>query len=328
MLFSPNVNFYSHIKISSVFGLYTYIFRIFLNMFGYKLQFIILIISNYRLICCYCCRDEFINDDVYKDYEEETSSKEIDSNKIDKKEKKFIELRVFQEIRKEKQEYPFLFQNYLKEITRDFQDYIFSKMSIEEEIENKNISTYCYNLSIVSRLAYFYVCKFVVNKDKDEMVNIVDNFNKKASIKDVSKYCEYVGMMKKLCKEKGVKFLDPVDRDKINEYFYRFIHLYLLCSLLECVVDFNIPINKDFDSDKMIDFINTRYCNKKVNFVIFPSFFYNGVYFKNGRQFVFTYTLNKKQKKNKKKKMKGKKDNNTFYFKNYEVEKLDKILID
>ena len=147
-------------------------------------------------------------------------------------------------------------------------------MPPDEEIENKYISTYCYNLAIVSRLAYLYVRKFLADKDKKQIENIANSFKKEHKIKNEIKDSEYVVIMEKLCKEREVKFLDHVDRDKINEYFHRLIDMYLLCSLLECVVDFKIPINKDFDGDKMIDFINSG--NRKVNFVIFPSLSHRG----------------------------------------------------
>ena len=49
--------------------------------------------------------------------------------------------------------------------------------------------------------------------------------------------------------------------------------------------------DNDFNSEKMIDFIN-RGKDRKVNFVILPKLFADNNYLKNGKYWVFTYTKN------------------------------------
>ena len=289
----------------------------FLNMFGYKLQFITLMIFNYKLFCCYCCcRDEFINDDVYKNYKEETSSKEVDSNKMQQKEDKFIELLKINHGISDKVIYnvPSM-ERYINDLKYDLKIYITDKSLDDKEIENKDISTYCYNLAIVSRLAYSYVRKFLANKDKEQIENIANSFKKEHKIKNEIKDSEYVVIMEKLCKEREVKFLDPVDKDKINEYFHRLIDMYLLCLIFELEVDFSISDNNDFDNDTMQDQYTCITQKKKVNFTILPSLSHRGSRLLCKKE-VFTYIP------------KGGNKKETFFFDKEKVEKLDKILID
>ena len=70
--------------------------------------------------------------------------------------------------------------------------------------------------------------------------------------------------------------------------------MYFHCDLSFPSVKINFECEENFDSEKMIDFIN-RGKNRKVNFVILPSLFSNVNYLYNGKFWVFTY-LGKKFK--------------------------------
>ena len=67
--------------------------------------------------------------------------------------------------------------------------------------------------------------------------------------------------------------------------------MYFHCDLSFPSVKINFKKEKNFDSEKMIDFIN-RGKNRKVNFVILPSLFSNDNYLQNGKFWVFTYLGN------------------------------------
>ena len=57
------------------------------------------------------------------------------------------------------------------------------------------------------------------------------------------------------------------------------------------MVEIDFKQEEDFNSEKMIDFIN-RGKNRKVNFIILPSLISNGSYLQNGKYWVFTYYKN------------------------------------
>jgi len=79
------------------------------------------------------------------------------------------------------------------------------------------------------------------------------------------------------------KFLSKLFDDLTLMYFH--------CDLSFPSVNINFKIEENFDSEKMIDFIN-RGKNRKVNFVILPSLFSNYNYLQNGKFWVFTYLGN------------------------------------
>ena len=68
--------------------------------------------------------------------------------------------------------------------------------------------------------------------------------------------------------------------------------MYFHCFISFPLVEINFKIKgDDFDSEKMIDFIN-RGKNRKVNFVILPSLFSFGSFLQNGKAWVFTFSKN------------------------------------
>ena len=77
----------------------------------------------------------------------------------------------------------------------------------------------------------------------------------------------------------------------INLYYdlsIMYFHCHISFPLVE--ITFFLADN-EFDSEKMIDFIN-RGKDRKVNFVILPKLFSDNNYLKNGKYWVFTYTKN------------------------------------
>ena len=66
------------------------------------------------------------------------------------------------------------------------------------------------------------------------------------------------------------------------------IWLYFHCNLAFPLVEIDFKNEDDFNSSKMIDFIN-RGKNRKVNFVILPSLISNECFLENGKSWVFTY---------------------------------------
>ena len=83
--------------------------------------------------------------------------------------------------------------------------------------------------------------------------------------------------------------------------------MYFHCDIVFPLIEINFNKKVDFNSKDMIDFIN-KGKNRKVNFVILPSLFYNGNFLQNGKTWVFTYT----QK--------------TFKFEDSKIKQLDELI--
>ena len=87
-----------------------------------------------------------------------------------------------------------------------------------------------------------------------------------------------------LFSEKEIKenknFFPKLFRDLTMMYFHS--------KISSPLVEINFEIEEDFNSEKMIDFIN-RGKNRKVNFIILPSLNANGRFLQNGKSWVFTY---------------------------------------
>ena len=83
--------------------------------------------------------------------------------------------------------------------------------------------------------------------------------------------------------------------------------MYFHCNISFPLIEISFEKEENFNSDKMIDFIN-RGKNRKVNFIILPSLIFNGNYLENGKSWVFTFT------------------NNTFKFDNFMNQFLNELL--
>ena len=101
------------------------------------------------------------------------------------------------------------------------------------------------------------------------------------------------------------------ENTKEQQYLFQLYHelalMYFHCHISFPLVEIDFNKEENFNSDKMIDFIN-RGKNRKVNFVILPSLISNGNFLQNGKYWVFTFT------------------NNTFKFKDTMNEILNGIL--
>ena len=67
--------------------------------------------------------------------------------------------------------------------------------------------------------------------------------------------------------------------------------MYFHCNISFPSIRLNFEKEENFNSDKIIDFIN-RAKNRKVNFIILPSLNSNGIFLQNGKSWVFTFTKN------------------------------------
>ncbi len=64
--------------------------------------------------------------------------------------------------------------------------------------------------------------------------------------------------------------------------------LYFHCELSFSIIDVDFNTDSLFNHEKMIDLFNTG-INRKVDFIILPSLFSNGIFLKNGKSWFFTY---------------------------------------
>ena len=91
------------------------------------------------------------------------------------------------------------------------------------------------------------------------------------------------------------KIFENEENNKKKEYLlnlYRNLSImYFHCFIAFPLVEIDFKKEENFNSEKMIDFIN-RGKNRKVNFVILPSLISNENYLQNGKSWVFTFSKN------------------------------------
>ena len=294
------------------------------------IRIIILIIFNYKIFSCCCCRGNFMNSQDYKGYYSKSSSKSEKINE-DMKNVKNIKIPtgkkvVVKTIKISSNTNLYSageLEKYYNELVRNVQEKVFNNSDECESIENECYAKICYDFAMIARLAYFYVCKFVSNRSKEKTSKIQDDIKCEIDkLCNKNNYTDYLHILLYYCKEKNINFSRSMNGDTINDFFCRLIRIYLFCQLLNCEIDFNSSIiNCDYsndDSNKMRDFINSGVKQKKVNFVILPSILYNGTYIGKMSQLVFTYG-NRVDRKTKKSEL-------TYCFSDEKVKLLDKIL--
>ena len=194
-----------------------------------------------------------------------------------------------------------------KEITRNFQNETYNYMNINENTENENVANFLAKVAEVSRISYNSSLKLLKDmeekfiKKKGYRISLVDENNKKEfsfwiktqekenQINEKNKFKEYKNILNQEnpCKKeentKQYKYL-------LNLY-YDLSLMYFHCHIAFPLVEIDFKTEEDFDSEKMIDFIN-RGKNRKVNFVILPSLFSFGSFLQNGKYWVFTFFKN------------------------------------
>ena len=187
-------------------------------------------------------------------------------------------------------------QNENKEITRNFQNKAFDYMNNHnEKVENETISIFLKEVARISRLAY--------KEGKKLLKKMKEKYGQKKLFEDNEKSRKEISSWVKLLeKEKGKKeyeniigkvklFVNPKNDDEekyLTKLFYELTIMYFHCDLAFPLVSIDFKKEDKFNSDKMIDFINTGN-DRKVNFIILPSLFSNGNYIENGKSWVFTY---------------------------------------
>ena len=186
-----------------------------------------------------------------------------------------------------------------KEITRHFQELASKNMAFEEDIENAKVAIFCENVAHISRTSYnasFKLLKAMEKKYtilKEDKLSLTDeNFRKefsfwiKTSEKDKNIFQEYKNILKQ---EIPLEINENIyEENYLINLFYDLTLMYFHCHIAFPLVEINFKTEDNFDSRKMIDFIN-RGKNRKVNFVILPSLISNGCYLDNGKSWVFTY---------------------------------------
>jgi len=194
-----------------------------------------------------------------------------------------------------------------KEITRNFQNETYNYMNINETVENENAAKFLRYVAQISRIAYNTSYKLLKemeekfmklkknkisfnNEDiKKEFSFLMKSSEKENQIKGKNKFKEYENILnnenpfKKIENTKNQKYL-------LNLY-YNLTIMYFHCHIAFPLVKIDFKTEEDFNSEKMIDFIN-RGKSRKVNFVILPALFSNGNFLQNGKYWVFTFCKN------------------------------------
>ena len=183
-----------------------------------------------------------------------------------------------------------------KDITRNFQNEAYNYMNVNEEEENEKVAFFLRDVAKISRLSYnsrkilFHAMKDNYQKSlPNKKLEDSNNFNK-----------EFSYYIKCLEKKNGKKVYQNIlsqvklfDKEEINnlKLFYDLTIMYFHCDISYPSVEISFKKEQDFNSEKMIDFVN-RGKNRKVNFIVLPSLISNGNFLENGKSFVFTYIKN------------------------------------
>ena len=189
-----------------------------------------------------------------------------------------------------------------KEITRNFQNEAYNYMNKDEQVENENVAKFLEYVAQISRISYNVSLKIMnlmkekFTKFKKRKISFEDeNINKEFSSwtkslenkKAIFKEYENILIQKKIFEgnenNKGTEYLKGLYNDLSIMYFH--------CHIAFPLVKVDFKKEENFDSEKMIDFIN-RGKNRKVNFVILPALISNGSYLQNGKYWVFTFYKN------------------------------------
>ena len=164
-------------------------------------------------------------------------------------------------------------------------------MNVNESVENENIALFLKEVATIARKAF--------NEGKQLNKIMKENYYKikgnKLSLNDEYINKDFSCFIKNIEKERGVQEYvnffekkDNVDKKFLNQLFKDLTIMYFHCGISFPLVEINFNKEDDFNSEKMIDFIN-RGKNRKVNFIILPSLFSNGNFLQNGKYWVFTY---------------------------------------
>ena len=217
-------------------------------------------------------------------------------------------------------------QNKLSKIIDAFKIYSVIFFNDNDEIENKTIGEFLYKIANISRISYNHSNELLSkiyddfskkNEANETIISSLDQFKEEFStwVKNNEDYVN--NKIEIYIKDKNINkiitYISEEKDEKTKRYFislYKELQtLYIICELSfpSIKIDFNINDN-EFNSEKMIDFAHNK-GKKKTNLVFFPSFFSNGNYLENGKQWVFTYIDDDVKKR-------------TFYFKDVKLEPL------
>jgi hypothetical protein len=190
-----------------------------------------------------------------------------------------------------------------KEITRNFQNEAYNYLNTNEKIENEKIAYFLKNVGEISRISY-NKANILYNIMQEKFLNLKENLKK--SFENENTIKKFSCWIKKIENEKGnieyqnffnsIKLFDKDEKNDEQKFLRKLFHdltlMYFHCFISFPLVEINFKIKgDDFDSEKMIDFIN-RGKNRKVNFVILPSLFSFGSFLQNGKAWVFTFSKN------------------------------------
>lgn len=186
-----------------------------------------------------------------------------------------------------------------KEITRNFQNEAYNYMNANEQTENENVAKFLKNVAEISRMAY-HERKKIFQKMEEKYLK---KNNKKISINNEDSKKEFSCWVKNLEKEDGkneyeniltkIELFKNYENTNETKFLQKLFHdlsiMYFHCTISFPEVEINFSKEENFNSDKMIDFIN-RGKNRKVNFIILPSLISIGNFLENGKSWVFTFT--------------------------------------
>ena len=194
-----------------------------------------------------------------------------------------------------------------KEITRTFQNETYNYMNINEKTENENVAKFLRYVAQISRIAYNTSYKLLKemeekfmklkknkisfnNEDiKKEFSFLMKSSEKENQIKGKNKFKEYENILNK---ENPFKKIENTKEQKyLLNLYYNLTIMYFHCHIAFPLVEIDFKTEENFNSEKMIDFIN-RGKSRKVNFVILPALFSNGNFLQNGKYWVFTFCKN------------------------------------
>ena len=190
-----------------------------------------------------------------------------------------------------------------KEITRKFQDSLKLIDDDDESIENRNVAKWLREVAKISRIAFNKrnLLNKIMRKKYFDLKKIQISLNDENSKKEFSSW------VKGFEEKNGTKEYENILRENfflendgqndiknkiLTQLFYGLTIMYFHCGISFPLVEINFKKENDFNYDNMIDFINSGKKNRKVNFIILPSLFWNDNFLENGKSWVFTFCEN------------------------------------
>ena len=195
-----------------------------------------------------------------------------------------------------------------KQITTELEKISYDYDNDNDENENFSIAHFLLEVANISRNAFNISNEYLKENYKEfekeqkepPIISSIEQFKKNFSI--WTKKNNILENLSNNLKKNNYNYniideeIDKKKKKYFNKLYNDLLILYFQCAITFPSIEIDFNSQNNFDSSKMIDYLNKGSKNKKVNFVFFPSLYSNGKYLENGKKWVFTYFDDYKKK--------------------------------